>query len=143
LRLVRLPPQWLGVPPEARRHGRGSVRQQRGRPRGGRACPGSTLGRVVKVRLRDGMVTSLTDPTNEASYSHGSARNTQRPGWFYVTYAKASGSPGRRFAGEIVAVKLDGSGDVQRFGHYRSTAGSYRAQAHAVPSPDGRRILFA
>ena len=110
---------------------------------GGRACPGSSLGRVVKVRLRDGKVTALTDPSNEASYSHGSARNTQRPGWFYVTYAKASGSAGRRFSGEIVAVKLDGSGTVQRFGHYRSTAGSYRAQAHAVPSPDGRRVLFA
>jgi len=110
---------------------------------GGRACPGSSLGRVVKVRLRDGQVTELTDPSNEASYSHGSARNTQRPGWFYVTYAKASGSTGRRFAGEIVAVKLDGSRTVQRFGHYRSTASTYRAQAHAVPSPDGRRILFA
>jgi len=110
---------------------------------GGRACPGSTLGRVVKVRLRDGKVTELTDGVNEAGYSHGSARNTLRPGWFYVTYARASSYPGRRFAGEVVAVKMDGSGSVQRFGHYHSTAGQYRAQAHAVPSPDGRRILFA
>jgi hypothetical protein len=110
---------------------------------GGRACPGSTLGRVVKVRLRDGKVTELTKPENEAGYSHGSARATQRPGWFYVTYTRASSAIGRRFGGEIVAVKMDGSGTVQRFGHYHSTAGTYRSQAHGVPSPDGRRILFA
>ena len=108
---------------------------------GGRACPGSTLGHVVKVRLRDGLVTPLTDPTNEAGYSHGSARATGRPGWFYVTYARDA--PGKRFNGEIVAVKLDGSGAVQRFGQVHGRAGSYRAQAHAVPSPDGRRVLFA
>ena len=108
---------------------------------GGRACPGSTLGHVVKVRLEDGLVTPLTDPTNEAGYSHGSARATDRPGWFYVTYARDT--PGKRFNGEIVAVKLDGSGAVQRFGQYHGRAGSYRAQAHAVPSPDGRRVLFA
>ena len=110
---------------------------------GGRACPGSTLGRVVKVRLRDGLVTALTDPANEAGYSHGSARNTARPGWFYVTYGRDPAFVGRRFYSEIVAVKLDGSKSVQRFGHYHSTASAYRAQAHAVPSPDGRRILFA
>ena len=108
---------------------------------GGRACPGSTLGRVVKVRLRGGLVTPLTDPQNEAGYSHGSARNSERPGWFYVTYARDT--PGRRFNGEIVAVKLDGSGTVQRFGAYHGRAGSYRAQAHAAPSRDGRRVLFA
>ena len=110
---------------------------------GGRACPGSSLGRVVKVRLRDGKVTELTSPENEAGYSHGSARATKRPGWVYVTYTRASSSTGRRFGGEIVAVKLDGSRTVQRFAHYHSTAGTYRAQAHGVPSPDGRRILFA
>ena len=30
---------------------------------------------MVKVRLRDGFVTPLTNPLNEGSYSHGSARN--------------------------------------------------------------------
>lgn len=110
---------------------------------GGRACPGSNLGRVVKVRLRDGLVTALTDPTNEAGYSHGSARATGRPGWFYVTYSRDPAYAARRFWGELVAVKLDGSRSVQRFAHYHSTAATYRGQAHAVPSPDGRRILFA
>lgn len=110
---------------------------------GGRACPGSRLGRVLKVRLRDGKVTELTDGVNEAGFSHASARNTLRPGWVYVTYARDPAYDGRRFAGEIVALKLDGSGTIQRFGHYHSTAKPYRAEAHGVPSPDGRRILFA
>lgn len=110
---------------------------------GGRACPGSTLGRVVKVRLRDGQVTSLSDPVNEASYAHGSARATGRPGWFYVTYDGSASQAGRRFRGEIVAVKMDGSRSVERLAHVHTTATNYRGQAHGVPSPDGRRILFA
>ena len=110
---------------------------------GGRACPGSALGHVVKVRLRDGLVTSLTDPSNEAGYMHGSARATGRPGWFIVTYDRSPAYTGRRFRGEIVALRIDGSGTVERLAHYHSTASTYRAQAHAVPSPDGRRVLFA
>jgi hypothetical protein len=110
---------------------------------GGRSCPGSRLGRVLKVRLRDGKVTELTDGANESHFMHASARNTRRPGWVYVTYARGSANVGRRFAGEIVAVKLDGSGEVQRFGRYHSTGKPYRAEGHGVPSPDGRRVMFA
>lgn len=110
---------------------------------GGRACPGSRLGHVVKVRLRDGLVTPLTSPVNEASYSHGSARNTHRLGWFYVTFSGDSALSGTRFWGETVAVKMDGSGKVQRFAHYHSTQASYDSEAQSVPSPDGRRVLFA
>jgi hypothetical protein len=109
---------------------------------GGRACPGSTLGRVVKVRLRDGKVMGLTDPNNEPPYEHGSARNIDRPGWFYVTYSGDSTELGSRFFGEVVAVKTDGSGEVQRFAHYHSTQSVYLSQVQAVPSPDGRRVLI-
>ena len=109
---------------------------------GGRACPGSKIGHVVKVRLVDGQVTSLTDPTNEPSYSHGSARNMLRPGWFYVTYSRDPIYAGYRFYGEVVAVRIDGSGSVQRFGHYHSTAATFDTEAHAVPSPDGTRVMF-
>ena len=110
---------------------------------GGRACPGSRLGHVVKVRLRDGQVTSLTDARNEAPYSHGSARNTRRPGWFYATFTRDPSYAGSRFWGETAALKIDGSGEVQRFAHYHSTQANYEAEAQAVPSPDGRRVLFA
>ncbi len=108
---------------------------------GGRACPGSTLGHVVKVRLRDGRVSSLTDPENEASVSHVSTRNLDRPGWAYVSFLNV---PGKRFSNEIIAVKLDGSQSVERYAHMHSaTSGCYRCEAHPVPSRDGRRVLFA
>ena len=108
---------------------------------GGRSCPGSNLGRVVKVRLRDGKVTALTDPAGEAAVSHVSMRNTDRPGWAYVSYFRA---PGKHFNGEIIAVKLDGSREVEHWVHYHSlTPGCYRCEAHPVPSRDGRRVLFA
>jgi hypothetical protein len=108
---------------------------------GGRSCPGSRLGRVVKVRLRDGRVTALTDPTNEPSFQHASARNLERPGWVYVGYYKADG---RKYSDEIVAVKLDGSGTVERYAHKRSVSSDcYRCESHPVPSRDGQRILFA
>ena len=108
---------------------------------GGRACPGSNLGRTVMVRLRDGQVTALTDPTDEAPFSHVSARNTGRPGWVYASYFRA---PGKRFNGEIVAIKLDGSLEVEDWAHYHGlTPGCYRCEAHPVPSRDGKRVLFA
>jgi hypothetical protein len=110
---------------------------------GGRACPGSSIGRVVKVRMRDGLVTPLTDPVNEPSYYHGSARNLQRPGWFYVTYSGDPVFANRKFQGEVIAVKMDGSSEVQRFAHHRSSQDYYQAEAHAVPSPDGKRVLIA
>jgi hypothetical protein len=108
---------------------------------GGRACPGSSIGRLVMVRLRDGQVRSLTDPRNEAPFSHVSARNTGRPGWAYASYFRA---PGKRFNGEIVAVKLDGSGEFEEWAHYHGlTPGCYRCEAHPAPSRDGKRVLFA
>ena len=108
---------------------------------GVRSCPGSRLGRVVKVRLRDGKVTELTDPKNEASAAHVSTRNLDRPGWAYVTYLTV---PGKRQSGEIIAVKLDGSKTTERIARHRTMWKScYRCEAHAVPSRDGRRVLFA
>jgi hypothetical protein len=108
---------------------------------GGRACPGSRIGRIVKVRLRDGQVTALTDPRNEAPVSHVSTRALRNPGWAVVSYYKVDSA---RFSDEVVAVKLDGSGAVVRLAHvHTSAAGCYRCEAHPVPSPDGRRVLFA
>jgi hypothetical protein len=108
----------------------------------GKTVNGRLMGGVVMVRLRDGAVTPLTDPTNEAYPYHISARNFDRPGWVYVTYWP---SPGQRFSDELVAVKLDGSGSVERYAHTHSdsNAGGYRAEPHGVPARDGRRIVWA
>jgi hypothetical protein len=107
----------------------------------GETISGKLIGGVMMVRLKDGAITPLTDPTNEAYPHHVSTRNLDRSGWAYVGYYPEDGA---RFNDEIIAVKLDGSGDVQRFAQKRSIySGCYRCESHAVPSRDGRRVLFA
>ncbi len=108
-------------------------------------CPSSVNGQpmagVVMVRLRDGFVTMLTDPANEAFPHHISTRNIDRPGWVYASYYP---SPGERFHDEVVAIKLDGSKAVERLAHMHSEiSGCYRCEPHAVPSRDGQRVMFA
>jgi hypothetical protein len=108
---------------------------------GGRSCLDSDLGPVVKVRLRDGAVTPLTFGDNQSAVFHVSTRNTDRPGWAYVSWYKVDG---KRFSDEIVAVKMDGSQTVERLCHMHSaSAGCYRCESHPVPSRDGTRVLFA
>jgi hypothetical protein len=96
-------------------------------------------GRVIKRRLRDGEITVLT----AAGYaSHTSTRNIRRPGWAYVTYhTRAESWP--PYHDEVVAVKLDGSLQVERFAHLHTLIKDYLTEPHGVPSPDGRRVLWA
>jgi hypothetical protein len=107
---------------------------------------GGSLGNVAMVRLRDNKVVTLTKGSNEAWPFHISTRNFKRPGWAYVTYWPGSGS---RFNDEIIAVKMDGSGSVERLAHTHSNTNSsdddisYYSAATAVPSLDGRRVIFA
>src|SRR5439155_13878349 len=42
---------------------------------------GVVVSNVMMARLRDGQITALTDPDNEAFASHVSTRNINRPGW--------------------------------------------------------------
>lgn len=108
-------------------------------------CPqtvdGVAMGQTIMVRLRDGLVKTLTKAGNEAQAYHNSTQNTLFPGWVYVSHYPASG---KRFDDEIIAVKLDGSGSVMRLAHdHTDTSGCYRCEAHLVPSRDGRRVIFA
>src|SRR5262249_37244543 len=107
----------------------------------GKTVNGVLVGGVVMVRLRDGAITSLTTPANEAYPDHVSARNLDRPGWVYVGYYQ---EPGKRYTDEIVAVSMEGLQSVERLAHKRSVfSGCYRCESHAVPSRDGVRVLFA
>ena len=112
---------------------------------GGRACTGGPeIGRVTMVNLKDGAVLGLTSPVNEASVGWVSMRNVERPGWAYVTYMNAASQAGKRYWDEVISVKTDGSGAVQRWGHTHSDhAGRYRSEPHAVPSRDGTRVMMA
>jgi hypothetical protein len=107
----------------------------------GKTVQGQVMSGVVMVRLKDDKVTPLTQPTNEAYPHHISTRCYDRPGWVYAGYHIENGS---KFSDEIIAVKLDGSGTMQRFTHKHSAySGCYRCEAHSVPSRDGRRVLWA
>ena len=125
------------------------------------------IGHVMMVRLRDGAVTSLTDPGNysgtalEAYADHISAQNSGLPGWVLVSYGPWTGEEGDRYYDEVIAVSLDGLQRVQRLAHMHSdfdgltSAGAscaandsdgdfnYRSEPHSVPSPDAKRIAFA
>jgi hypothetical protein len=108
----------------------------------GKTMAGKPIGSVVMSRLRDGAMAPLTDPRNEAYSHHVSARNFDRPGWVYVSYFAER--PAKKYNDEIVAVKLDGSGAVERIAHQHSlTPKCYRCETHAVPSRDGSHVLFA
>lgn len=61
---------------------------------------------------------------------HITCQNYKRPGWCYLS----SKVPGRR---EVHALKLDGSGKVNRFAQTRYTGYSFGGV-----SPDGKRVVF-
>jgi hypothetical protein len=75
---------------------------------------------------------------------HVSCRNTLLPGWALIsTQGPDKKYPNHDF--EIFWVKLDGSGEVRRVAHHRSSreAGGYFAEQHAVPNRHGDKIIFA
>ena len=80
-------------------------------------------------RLDNGAVKSF----HTKSCGHMSLRNYKRPGWCYTSVNESY----------IMAIKLDDSGLVERFTNHRSSGSPYNAEPHAVPSPDGKRIMFA
>jgi hypothetical protein len=101
--------------------------------------------RIIKRRLADGAVTVLA-PMGQAQ--HASIRNVQRPGWVFVTYggtpskvaARKSWAP---FYQEIVAIRLDGSGEIRRVVQTRSAKHDYTSEAQASPSPDGSQVIWS
>jgi hypothetical protein len=96
---------------------------------------------IIKRRLRDGAVVPLSAP---GAGTHVSLRAIDRPGWAYVTFGDGEDREGwLPYHREIVAIKLDGSGQAVEIAPTFSTGRPYVAEAHAVPSPDGCAIIFA
>lgn len=99
---------------------------------------------VIKRRLSDGTVIALT-PRGPAQ--HASIRNINRPGWVFLTYGGTYERAVQRgqfpLYGEIVALRIDGSGEVRRIAHHRSSEQDYLSEAHASPSPDGSQVIWA
>ncbi len=99
----------------------------------------SNKGKIIKRRLSDGELTTLAGGYS----SHTSGRGINRPGWAFVTYQNnTSISDSYTYFNELVAVKLDGTRN-ERICHLHSNKFTYVAESHAVPSPDGLRVMFA
>lgn len=101
---------------------------------------------VIKRRLEDGTVTDLAP----AGYgTHSSLRNINRPGWVFVSYegsySKVVGSPPRwaPFYQEVVALRIDGSGEIRRIAQTRNAKSDYYSETHASPSPDGSQVVWS
>lgn len=99
---------------------------------------------IVSVDLTDGTKTELLPETLVAYSIHVSCRNIARPGWAYISEYFDSDAPRLANFNEILAVRLDGSGTVERFAHeHHSRNEAYEREPHAVPNPDGSKVLWA
>ena len=100
---------------------------------------------VIKRRLKDGVVTDLA-PFGEGQ--HASLRNIGRPGWVFLTYtgnqAELDGNQDwAPFYQEVVALRIDGSGEIKRIVQTRDVKSDYWSEAHASPSPDGTQVIWS
>lgn len=104
----------------------------------------ATGGGVKSFRLSDGAAKVILAEGSAFGYGHTSGRNIRRPGWVYLSVFNNSITAGKPGHDQLIAVKTDGSGVVQVFGFsHHTNADVYAMQPHAVPSPDGTRVLFA
>lgn len=99
---------------------------------------------LFMARLDGGGITNLYPYVNGKGIwgGHISTRNILRPGWAYVSeQCCTSNLPASR---EIFALKLDGSGTVQRFAkHHNDVTPGNGHSTMAVPNHDGTKVLFA
>jgi len=100
---------------------------------------------VIKRRLSDGKVTALM---KYGEASHASLRALAKPGWVFLSYGgnpdEVSARPEMApYAREVIALRLDGSGEVRRIAQTRSIDFDYRSETHASPSPDGTQVIWS
>jgi hypothetical protein len=75
-------------------------------------------------------------------------RAIRRPGWVFISYAggplaPAGGSRVAPFAQEVIALKIDGSGEFRRIAHTRNAPYDYWSETHGSPSPDGSQVIWS
>lgn len=112
---------------------------------------------ITKFRLSDGQATTLLE-VSELFDLHISLRNQQRHDWCFISTFDYTGRltddslSWLPFEDEVFALKLDGSGDVQRIAHHHSRRYSpstydpdhsnYWAEPHATVDRQGTRIIY-
>jgi hypothetical protein len=102
---------------------------------------------LTSHRLSDGFVRVELPASHMAYNQHISCRNYRRPGWCYVsTGSHNTGFEAFLYRG-IFALKLDGSGTIERFAPNFFAQSpvdlAYERGPWAVPNPDGTKVLFS
>ncbi len=98
---------------------------------------------IVSTELTTGRRTRLL-PGGLLSSIHVSCRNVDRSGWAYISHCFDPNDRPLVNNDEVFAIRLDGSGTVERFAHeHHSARATYAREPHAVPSRDGSRVLWA
>lgn len=100
---------------------------------------------IIKRRLEDGAVTDLV---HWGDGQHASIRNIRRPGWVFVTYtgnySEITENPEMApFYQEVIALRIDGSGEMRRIAQTRDAKFDYWSESHASPSPDGSQVIWS
>lgn len=100
---------------------------------------------VIKRRLSDGKVTSLT---KYGEAQHASLRSLGRPGWVFLSYGGDPDEVSKHpdwapYAREVIALRIDGGGDVRRIVKTRNVPFDYWSETHASPSPDGSQVIWS
>lgn len=102
---------------------------------------------MSSIRLADGVQRQEVAGELMAWNQHTSCRNNLRPGWCYVGTSYQDANTSAYMYRQIFAIKLDGTGKVQRFAPNpfadKPADEEYMRESHAVPSRDGRLVLFA
>jgi len=95
---------------------------------------GQGTGSIFAYHLANGQVDIVLNHTQVTQNpAHISCRNLLRPGWAYVSTDQRTGD------GRIFAVKLDGSGTIEEFGH----AFSSNFPILPVPNLVGDKVMFS
>lgn len=100
---------------------------------------------IIKRRLKDGVVTSLSA---YGEGQHVSLRASTRPQWVFVSYAGYAEEVAKHpewapFAQEVVALPID-AGELPRLiAQTRNVPHDYWSETHASPSPDGSQVIWS
>lgn len=99
---------------------------------------------LVAVRFDNGERTILLEDSQMSWYIHVSCRNTDRPGWAYLTEFANKNTQVKKPNYQLAfAVKIDGSGTVERFAHvHHSATVAYERSPFGVPNRDGSKMMF-
>lgn len=97
--------------------------------------------------VSDGLIVAHTFPdqtktvlTTDGYATHISHHSVDRPGWCYASVDPDVSYPLHR--GEVIAVRADGVGGVERWCHIQNSSEAYGQESWPASNADGTRFLF-